>query len=393
LNSLRRDWALLVGLTFCFSFGFAVYNGIFQNFIREVFHADARQLGILESLREVPGLLTAFLAGTLVALAEPRLGTVAMAVCAAGFVATGSAGDYWTLVSCSVLWSVGFHLWMSVSPGITLALAGGQESGKHLGRMAGVSAAAILTALSFTWAVTRAQSLSYTTLFQVAGAMIFLAAFFSLFLSGRAASESRKPIVFRRAYGLYYWLIFLEGCRRQIFWTFATFVLIAVYGVKVETIVLLQFVSAALNTVAGPLAGRSIDRFGERPMLILYNALLVGIFAGYALFQSVGVLYALYLLDSLLFNIGGVGITTYLHRIIRPGEMTPSLAMGMTMNHVAAVLMPLTGGLLWKASGNYQIPFWIGVGVALVSLAATRRLPGAPLAQRRRREVPVEVVE
>lgn len=382
MSSVRRDWALLAGLTFCFAFGFAVYSGIFQNFIREVFHADARQLGILESLREVPGLLTAFVAGTLAALAEPRLGSVALAVCGAGIALTGWAGDYWTLVAVNVFWSVGFHLWLSVSPGITLSLAGGQEGGRHLGRMAGISAAAVLTALGFTWLAKR--YLSYATLFQLAGIIIFAGALLGGFLSHRASTPSRRRLVFRREYGLYYLLMFLEGCRRQIFATFAAFTLIAVYGASVQTMLTLAFFNAALNMVAGPVIGRSIDRYGERAMLTLYYALLIVVFAGYALAQVVGVLYALYMLDSLLFNFGGVGATCYLNRIVRPGEMTPSLAMGTTMNHIAAVLVPATGGLLWVASGNYRLPFMIGIVIALFSLVATQRLPN-----HRRAEEPV----
>ena len=50
--ALRRDWALFTALTFLFGFGFAVYMGVFTNFLRDVVHADPLQYGRLESLRE-----------------------------------------------------------------------------------------------------------------------------------------------------------------------------------------------------------------------------------------------------------------------------------------------------------------------------------------------------
>lgn len=369
--SLRRDWGLFGALTFCFAFGFAVYNGIFQNFIREVLHVSPSQLGVLESLRETPGLLTAPIAGTLVAFAEPRLAGLALLVCALGIGATGMAGSYWVLVGFNVWWSIGFHLWSSVSPSITLALAGGREGGRHLGRMSAIGSIAVLVALGS--ARLFKAYLSYKALFLIAGAMIGAAAILAFLLSSHAASGQRQPIILRREYSLYYVLTFLEGCRRQIFSTFASYVLILVYQTPVQTMLSLAFLNAALGVVAAPTVGRLVDRYGERRMLTLYYVLIACVFAGYATFRDLRLLYALFVTDSVLFSFS-MGITVFLNRIVQKGELTPSLAMGTTMNHVAAVIMPVLGGTLWKMLDDYRIPFWIGFGVALLSLAAVQRL-------------------
>ncbi|MGC8782791.1 MAG: MFS transporter [Armatimonadota bacterium] len=370
--SLRRDWGLFGALTFCFAFGFAVYNGIFQNFIREVLHVSPSQLGVLESLRETPGLLTAPIAGTLVAFTEPRLAGLALLVCALGIGVMGMAGDYWTLVAFNVFWSVGFHLWSSVSPSITLALAGGREGGRHLGRMSAIGSVAVLVALGS--ARLFKAYLSYKALFFIAGAMIAAAALLAFLISPHAASGQRQPIILRREYSLYYVLSFLEGCRRQIFSTFASYVLILVYQTPVQTMLSLAFLNAALGTVAAPTVGRLVDRYGERRMLTLYYILIACIFAGYATFRDVRWLYALFVTDSVLFAFS-MGITVFLNRIVRQGDLTPSLAMGTTMNHVAAVVMPVLGGVLWKMLGDYRIPFWIGFGVVFFSLIAVQRIP------------------
>ena len=372
MSTNQRDWRLFGAATFCYAFGFAVYNGLFQNFFREVLHGGPGQLGMLESLREVPGLLTAFTAGTLALIAETRIGSLALLISALGIAATGYATAYWPLVAITVFWSIGMHLWFSLSPAITLALADGKEGGRHLGRMAGIGAVAVLVGLAVTRAVK--PYVAYRDLFVAAGTLIFIAGVCASFLSRRQRPKDRPRLLLRKEYNLFYWLTFLEGCRRQIFGTFAPFVLIVVYGAKVETMLTLALVNAAVSTFAAPVIGRWIDRLGERTMLTFYYVVLIAVFAGYAIVPMVGVLYAFYMVDNLLFAFA-IGITTYLNGIIRPDEMTPTLTMGTTMNHVAAVIVPVTGGVLWKTVGDFRIPFWIGIGVVLLSLAAARRIP------------------
>lgn len=374
-QSLRRDWALYIALTFLFMFGFTVYGGVFQNYLRDVFHSGPVGLGALESIREMPGLLAALTAGTLVALAEKHIASVGLAITALGVAATGFMPEYTSLVVITVFWSLGFHLYSTVSSAITLALSKGKEGGRHLGKMAGVGALATILALAITWAVSVTfPHLSYAVYFLVAGVFIMASAVLCWLLSAHAEGGPRRSIVIRREYGLYYLLIFLEGCRRQIFSIFASFALILVYHVPVQGMLLLQFINSIMIAVTAPAIGKLIDRVGEKRPLAFYSIGLIIVFMGYATFQTVGALYALFLLDNVLFSFN-VGFTTYLHRIVRPGEMTPCLAMGVTMNHIAAVTVPIGGALLWQATRNYQLPFWVGVCIAAVSLLANRWLP------------------
>lgn len=389
---LKRDWKLFTALTFLFSFGFAVYSGVFQNYLREILHAGPFQLGQLETYRELPGLLAALTAGTLVAHAESRIAGLGLAITGIGIGVTGLvpglaghfAGDrgqhivaarYVLLIGITVFWSIGFHLYAAVSSAITLALAKGIEGGRHLGRMQAVGAAATLAALGLAWVLSRlAPNLDYNIYFYIAGVSIFISAILSWMLSTHAAGEPRPNIILRREYGLFYLLTFLEGCRRQIFSIFATFALIAVYHVPLDRMLALQFINAILITITAPFIGKVVDKRGERGPLLFYSIGLILVFFGYAIFRNVYALYGLYLIDNVLFSFG-VGFTTYLHRIARPNELTPCLSMGVTMNHIAAVTVPIGGAWLWVHYGNYQIPFWVGVVIAFISLIATRWLP------------------
>ena len=376
---LRRDWKLYTALTFLFMFGFAIYSGPFQNFLREDLGAGPLDLGRLESMREIPGLLAALMAGTLVALAESRIAALGLAIGAVGIGCSGIFHTMTGLIAITVFWSIGFHLYVSVSSAITLALAKGKEGGRHLGRMSAVGGVATIAGLGVAWVLSHLFPHNYNLFFAISGVSIFASAVLCAMLSHHAAGGVRMPIVFRREYGLYYVLTFLEGCRRQIFSIFASFALIIVYKVPVDQMLLIQLVNAIMISLTAPAMGRMVDRQGERGPLTLYAVGLILVFVGYALSNQVGILIALFLLDNVLFTFG-VGFTTYLHRIVRPGEMTPCLAMGTTMNHVAAVTVPIGGALLWQRM-DYRAPFWVGVGIAVLALIATRQLPKPQIAQ------------
>ena len=375
-SAIRRDWTKFTALTFLFSFGFAIYSGVFQNFLKDILNADALQLGELESFREIPGLLAAITAGTLVALAETRIAGLGLLVAALGIAASGSMHGYGGLVAITVFWSIGFHLWATMQSAITLTLAKGMHGGRHLGRMSAVGAGATLAALGFAWLMSNLlPARQYHPYFLLAGGCIAAAALLCLSLSAHASGTgTRARIILRREYGLYYLLTFLEGCRRQIFSIFASFALILVYHVPLAHMLLLQFINAILISITAPAIGRLVDRVGERGPLTFYSIGLIAVFLGYATTRTVGALYALFLIDNVLFSFG-VGFTTYLNRIVRPNELTPSLSMGVTMNHIAAVTVPIGGAWLWLHYKNYQLPFRVGVTIACISLFANRWLP------------------
>jgi MFS family permease len=379
-RSLRRDWNLFTALTFLFSFGFAIYSGVFQNFLRDQMGAGPLQLGTLESLREIPGFLTALLTGTLVALAESRVAGLGLLIGGVGIGLTGQMPNFALLIAITVFWSVGFHLYAGMSPAITVMLSKGEESGRHLGRMGAVSSVATLAGLGVSWLAKQIMpGIPYNAFFFTAGICIVASGLLCMALGKHAASHGpRARLILRREYSLFYLLTFLEGCRRQIFSIFASFALIVVYKVPLRDMLTLQLVNAVLIAITAPQIGRLVDRKGERGPLIFYTIGLILVFAGYATTRNVAVLYVLFLLDNVLFSFG-VGFTTYLNRIVRKGELTPCVAMGTTMNHIAAVTVPIGGALLWDRLDNYQIPFYVGVAIAIVSFFATQRLPHGPV--------------
>ncbi len=359
-----------------FGFGFWIYNGVFQNFLSDQMHAGPLALGQLEALREIPGLLAALMAGLLVTFAEARIAAVGLLLGGIGIGLSGEFSHYWGLVAITVFWSIGFHLYSSVAPAITLSLTRAGEGGHSLGKMQGLGSLATLLALSLAWGLSLMPRLHgvYRPYFWIAGVAIAISAGLCFLIRTHGPHVPRARLILRKEYGLFYLLTLLEGCRRQIFSIFASYTLIKIYHVPLDRMLVLQLINAILIWITAPQMGRIIDRIGERPPLMFYGLALITVFVGYATTHSVVVLCILFLLDNVLFSFS-VGFTTYLHRIVRPGEMTPCLAMGVTMNHVAAVTVPVAGAYLWERYHNYQVPFWVGVAIAGITCIATAYLP------------------
>jgi MFS family permease len=180
-------------------------------------------------------------------------------------------------------------------------------------------------------------------------------------------------MVFRRRYGLFYVLNFLDGCRMEVFQAFGVFLLVQQYGIDVRSITMLFVVSSVMTMIAAQPIGRLIDRMGERWSLTFSNAALLAIFLGFALVPVAGVAVALYVAYQvvLLFSIA---VNTYLKRIAPDQDVRPTLAMGLTTMHISAVLLPPLGGLLWEAFG-YQVPFLLGALFIAGSMLVTQRIP------------------
>ena len=211
-------------------------------------------------------------------------------------------------------------------------------------------------------------------LFFVAAGLVSVAGGLMVFrILPTAKTLEKARLVFRRRYGVYYALSFLEGARRQIFLTFAPFALVKIFGLDVTMIALLMFVSRALTFLSSPYLGKLVDRIGPRTMLKLSYILMIGDLLGYAYIRNVPLLLALYLLNSVLMIISMISRTTYINGLSSSDDLTPSLAMGQTMDHVAAVTLPLTGGVLWETFG-YEATFLIGVAVAACLLIVAQKM-------------------
>ena len=361
----------LAAANFAFGLAFGIYGTIFFNFIGQDLGISPNQLGLLETVREIPGLLTVGIAALVMTVAEPLVGAVALLLLGVGYVNYFHLDGIPSLILFSLVTSLGFHMWMPISSTLALRLSRVSEQGRRLGQLRAVAAVANLAGIGLVALVAGTSGLR--PLFVVAGVIAIAGALLILRVRGIPRITRPPRILVRRAYWLYYALTFLDGARRHIFMTFALFLLVRDYGSPVQTIAILGLVNGAISIAAVYQFGRLIDRFGERWILMVAYGALALIFVGYATIPILAVLFVLYVLDNLFFS-AETGVTTYLGKIaVSPADIRPSLVTGMTVNHIAAVIIPITGGILWEAYGHW-VPFIGGAVLAVASLALSSRI-------------------
>ncbi len=347
---------------------FGVQLTLFNNFIVERLGLEAHELGYVEALREVPGFLNALFIALMIHLAPPIVGGISLIIMGVGIMAYAKVTTVMALALFSVIWSVGFHCWLPLEQAMALTFSPEGAKGRWLGQLRSVHSIAWMVSIAVCMATY--EVLQYEGLFVMAGSATVLGGVAIFFATKKQPAVREKGFVFRRRYGLYYVLNFLQGCRKQMFITFAIFALVKVHGMPVGTTMVLVLINQILVTFTAPLMGRLVDLHGERKMLSCSYIGLAFVFFGYAVVQHRPTLYVLYVIDNLIF-FGGIALTTYLHKIAPPEDLKPTLSMGVTMNHFAAVAAPLLGGLAWMYFG-YEVIFFSGAILALISLGVSQ---------------------
>ncbi|MBI2441909.1 MAG: MFS transporter [Lentisphaerae bacterium] len=347
----------------------------FNNFLSDTFNLSARSRGFLEFPRELPGLLTALFAGALFFLSETRLAAFAALCVGVGMLGLAFWGASWTMMLIfMIVWSIGIHLLIALRSSIGMALAHPEHKGRRLGQIQGVGIAASIVGCAIVWLLMKYLEAGYRAMFFIGGVLALAAAFFLLAMGMPKAPGQRSKFVFRPQYWLFYLQALLFGARKQIFITFGPWVLIKIFNQPAYIFAQLWMVAGALGVMFQPALGRAIDRFGERRVLMADAALIFGVCLGYGYahligsrFLALGLLYACFVGDLLLFGTN-MARDTYLAKIaLKPEDVAPSLSLGVSINHIVSMSVPALGGMLWMRYGHASV-FLAAAGVAVLML-------------------------
>ena len=356
---------------------FATWTALLNNFAVERAAFTGVEIGILQSLREIPGFLAFTAVFVLLLVREQPFILLALALLGAGTAVTGAFPTATGLYVTTVLMSVGFHYCETLQQSLALQWIDKWRGPLVLGRVVAAASLASLGAYALIWTAFEVADLDYAIVYAAGGGVTVAAALFAwlAFPKFPHKVEQHKHLVLRRRYWLYYALTFLSGARRQIFVVFAGFMMVEKFGYSVGNVTLLLLVNYAATIWLAPAIGRFITDWGERRVLSIEYLALVVIFTTYAFVENAALAAALYVLDHLFFAMA-IAIKTYFQKIADPRDIAPTAAVAFTINHVAAVVLPVVLGVLWLVSP--AAVFLTGTGFAACSLLLTQLIPPRP---------------
>lgn len=349
--------------------GLQGYSILFNNYAVEVVGLEGNGVGMIQSVREVPGFLALLAIFLLLIIKEHRLSALSIVLLGIGTGITGLFPSYFGLAMTTLVMSFGFHYYETTNASLTLQYFAKGVSPLVFGRLRSLAAASSVASGVLIWLLSR--FLDYKGIFIVVGVLVFLAGVWGLLQepTHEDVAPQQQRMILKRAYWLYYLLTLLSGARRQIFMVFSIFLLVKVFHFTIQEMTLLFIINNAIGWLLNPLIGKAIIRFGERHISSLEYAGVIIIFLVYAYTDSRLLASLMYVLDNILFNFS-VAIRTYFQKIGQPEDITSSMALGSTINHIAAVFLPALGGYLWMI--NYRLPFFVGVGLGAASLIAAQ---------------------
>jgi hypothetical protein len=364
-------------LAFINYLGYAGWAALLYNFTVERANFQWFETGLTQSVREIPGFLAFTAIFWLLVVREQVLAYVALAIMGLGVALTGQFPTLSGVLMTTFIMSVGFHYFETMNVSLQLQLLPKAEAPRLIGTITAAGAAAQFASyggLAIAW---WAGGRAYEQLFLAVGVacMLLTGAAALWFRRFEGPVAQRKRIVLRRRYWLYYTLTFMTGARRQLFVAFGGFLLVKKFGYDVADMATLMLVTTAANTILAPRLGRLVMRIGERHTISLENVVLIVVFAGYASTTSARLAGLLFVIDGVFFTLT-LAQRTYFQKIADPADMAATTSVAFTINHVAAVVVPVAFGALGMI--DPAIIFWLGAGVASISLSCSFLVPRHP---------------
>ncbi len=382
----RRPETLLLLMAIAVPLSFAAWRTLLNNFAIERAAFTGQEMGILQSLREVPGFLAFGVVFLLLIMREQRLALISLVLLGIGTALTGFFPSVLGLYITTVIMSIGFHYYETLQTSLALQWIDKSRAAETFGRLIAAGSFASIITFGLIWLVDDLLHLDYVWIYLMMGGLtlvITLIAWLAFPLFPQQ-TEQHKHMVLRKRYWLYYALTFMSGARRQIFVVFAGFLMVEKFGYSVSQIALLFLANATLNIFLAPRIGRLIGSIGERRALLLEYAGLILVFIGYALAQNAWFAAGLYIVDHLFFAMA-IALKTYFQKIAAPQDIASTAGVSFSINHIAAVVIPALFGVIWLTSP--AMVFLIGAAMAVVSFSLSLLIPEDPAEGRESRLV------
>lgn len=356
---------------------FSCWSALINNFVVERAAFTGAEIGMLQSLREVPGFLSFTVIFVLLLIKEQSMAVMSLALLGVGVAMTGFFPSVYGLYFTTVLMSIGFHYFEAIKQSLSLQWLSHDEAPQVLGKLIAVGSITSLVVYASLWVCLEILKMDYLWILVIGGGICTALAvlMWKAYPHYPAKVEQNKKLVLRRRYWLYYGLTFFSGARRQIFTVFAAFLMVEKFGYSASQITVLFLVNYAFNWLFAERIGHLIARIGERYALTFEYVGLVIVFTAYGLVENAYAAAALYVVDHMFFALY-IATSTYFHKIANPKDLASSAGVSFTINHIAAVIVPASLGLVWLYSNS--LVFYIGAGFAVCSLILAQNIPAYP---------------
>ncbi len=356
---------------------FSSWMALLNNFVIERANFDGSDIGLLQSVREIPGFLAFTAVFVLLFIREQRFILLSLGALSLGTAITGFFPSLFGLLLTTLLMSAGFHYFETLKQSLSLQWLSKEEAPEMLGKFISVGALASLLTYGALWFCLEVLTMDFQWVYLSFGGIGFLLVIWMTFAFPQfeAQVQQNKKLILRKRYWLYYALTFMSGARRQIFTVFAGFLMVERFGYSAADITLLFLINYLFNFLFAKRIGKFIGQVGERKALMFEYIGLIGVFVGYALVETAEWAAALYVIDHLFFALA-LAIKTYFQKIADPADMASTAGVSFTINHIAAVFVPVSFGFIWLVSP--AAVFYIGAAMALVSLLLSLNIPKLP---------------
>lgn len=373
----KKPENFLLAMAFIMPLTFSVWMVLLNNFVIEKANFTGVEIGILQSLREIPGFLAFTAIYLLLFIKEQRLAILSLVVTCIGVGITGYFPSVYGLYITTIVMSVGFHYFETVNQSLTLQWVEKDKTAHFMGKLLSVKSAASLLVYSAVWVLMDQLSWSYQSIYVLFGGLgliLTLLVAFS-FKNFTPKTEQSKKLILKKRYWLFYALTFFGGARRQIFVVFAGFLMVEKFGYSVANISALFIANYVFNWFFAAKIGKLIGQYGERLILKFEYIGLIILFCSYAVVSNEYIAAGLYIIDHLLFAFA-IAIKTYFQKIASPEDIASTAGVSFSINHIAAVVIPALLGMVWIIDSAWV--FYVGAGFAFCSFILALLIPNAP---------------
>ena len=378
---LRTPVGFLILVSIAMPIAMSGWLALLNNFVIERANFSGAEIGWLHTVREIPGFLTLSIVFVLPFIREQRLIILSLITLGGAVAMVGYYPIFTGLMITTLVSSIGFHYFEAAQQTLQLQWLDKKKAPQILGWLLAASSGASLLTFGTIAIMYSHFDFTYKQMYIYCGSITISLAVIAFIFWPKYPTQKQitKKVVIKKAYWLYYVLQFICGARRQIFSVFAAFMLVEKFGLEIHQVSWLLLLNFSVNLIFAPFVGWLIGRIGEKWTLITEYSGLSIVFFAYSLIYFLDwpawVAAALYIIDHLFYAMM-IAQKTYLQKIALKEDLASTTAVAFTINHIAAVFLPVVLGYVWIISP--PLVFILATFLALSSLLISFAVPENP---------------